>query len=190
MIPENVVKPIAKFTRTLAGSTLLALLLGTLSGTALAQDAAAAEGPLKIAVLDMAAALFNSDKAKEVDAQIRTETAQDEEKVRSLATEATALQEKLQKDDAVMSDAEKRRTNEQIQEIGVQYQFLVQKIQTLLQERREAFQNTYAQNLIQAITEVVEEGQYDIVFRSEVALHYRTSYDITARVTEKLNQQP
>jgi len=181
------VKTIVQFTRTVAGSAMLALLLATLSGATLAQDAGA---PLKIAVLDMAAALFNSDKAKEVDAQIRTETAEDEEKVRSLAAEATALQEKLQKDDAVMSDAEKRRTDEQIQEIGVQYQFLVQKIQTMLQERREAFQNTYAQNLIQAITEVVEEGQYDIVFRSEVALHYRTSYDITARVTEKLNLQP
>lgn len=182
--PENIVKTIAKVTRTLAAQSLLALLLTTLSGFSLAQE------PLKIAVLDMGAALFNSDKAKSMSEQIRGETAADEEKVRALATEATALQEKLQKDAAVMSEAEVRRTNEQIQEIGVQYQFLVQKLQTLLQERQEEFQNTYAPNLIQAIQEVVNEGQYDIVFRSEVALHYATAFDITARVTEKLNAQP
>jgi len=184
MKPEKIVITIARITRTLATQGLLALMLTTLSGVALAQ------APLKIAVLDMGAALFNSDKAKSMTEVIRTETAQDEEKVRALATEATALQDKLQKDAAVMSETEVRRTNEQIQEIGVQYQFLVQKLQTLLQQRQEEFQNTYAPNLIQAIQEVVNEGQYDIVFRSEVALHYATTFDITARVTEKLNAQP
>jgi Skp family chaperone for outer membrane proteins len=89
-----------------------------------------------------------------------------------------------------MSDDEKRKIAEQIEEIGVQYQFLVQKIQTLVEERRQQFQETYAPNLIQAITTVVEEGAYDLVLRSEAALHFRTDYDITARVTEKLNAAP
>jgi outer membrane protein len=175
-------------TKQTAQRAAFVLLLTTAAGSAFAQDTAPA--PLKIAVLDMAGALFNSDKAKAVDEQFRAETAQDEQKVRALAQEATGLQEKLQKDAAVMSEAEQRKVNEQIQEIGVQYQFLVQKLQTQLQERRQAFQDTYAQNLIQAITAVVEEEQFDVVFRAEAALHYRTSYDITARVTEKLNQQP
>ncbi len=148
-----------------------------------------AQAQMKIAVLDMAAALFNSDIAKRVEQEMRTETAEDEQKVRTLAEEATGLQEKLQKDAAVMSEAEQRKVAEQIQEIGVQYQFLVQKIQNLLQERRQAFQQTYAQNLLLAITEVVEQENYDIVFRAEGVLHYQDAFDITARVTEKLNQQ-
>jgi outer membrane protein len=143
-----------------------------------------------VAVLDMNAALFNSEVAKQVDAQVRQETAEDEQKVRALAEEATALQEKLQNDASTMSDDEKRKSAEQIEEIGVQYQFLVQKIQNLVQERRQQFQQTYAPNLIQAITTVVEEGGYDLVLRSEAALHFRTDYDITARVTEKLNAAP
>lgn len=162
------------------------LLVAAFAGPVLAQDAA----PLKIAVLDMAGALFNSERAKVVDAAIKEETAEDEGKIRALAEQAQALQAKLDQDAAVMSEDEKRKTTEQIQEIGVQYQFLVQKIQTLLQERREQFQNTHAQSLIQAIQTVVEEGQYDVVLRAEAALHYRTEFDITARVTEKLNQQP
>jgi outer membrane protein len=156
---------------------------------ALAAGTASAQAPMKIAVLDMAAALFNSDIAKKVEQEMRTETAEDESKVRALAEEATKLQERLQKDAAVMSEAEQRKVADQIQEIGVQYQFLVQKIQNLLQERRQAFQQTYAQNLLQAITEVVEQENYDIVFRAEGVLHYQDAYDITARVTENLNKQ-
>lgn len=170
-------------TRTLVAPGLLAVMLTLLSAGAQAQEG------MKIAVLDLSAALFNSDRAKQIDAQINSETAEDQQKVRTLEGEANALQEKLTKDAAVMSDAEKRRVNEQLQELGVQYQFLVQKMETLFQERREEFQNTYAPNLIQAISAVVEEGKYDMVLRAEVVLHHASVYDITARVTEKLNQQ-
>ena len=159
-----------------------ALILGT--GSVYAQD-----GGLKIAVLDMATALLNSEVAKGVDEELQQETSQDQEKVRNLAEQAQALQEQLQQDAEVMSESEQRRIVGELQELQNQYQFLVQKIQTLIQERRQQFQQTYAPNLVQAISEIVEEEDYDIVFRSEVALHFKSAYDITARVTEKLNQQ-
>jgi outer membrane protein len=186
MAVEGFVKTIKNiFNRTsiVTVKTLFIVWMTVTSSTVLAQ------APLKVAVLDLAAALFNSDVAKNIDQQLRTETAADEQKVRTLGQEATTLNEKLQKDGSVMSDAEKRKIDEQIQEIGVQYQFLVQKVQNLLQERRQQFQQTYAPNLVQAITAVVEEGGYDFVFRSEAVLHYGDANDITARVTEKLNQQ-
>jgi outer membrane protein len=159
-----------------------ALILGT--GSVYAQD-----GGLKIAVLDMATALLNSEVAKGVDEELQQETSQDQEKVRNLAEQAQALQDQLQQDAEVMSESEQRRIVGELQELQNQYQFLVQKIQTLIQERRQQFQQTYAPNLVQAISEIVEEEDYDIVFRSEVALHFKSAYDITARVTEKLNQQ-
>lgn len=167
-------------------TTRILMSLVFLAGTAGVQ---AADAPPKIAVLDMAQALFNSEKAKEVDAEVAAETQEDQQKVRDLATEAQSLQERLQKDAAVMSPAEQKKLNDQIQEIGVQYQFLVQKLQATVQQRREQFQQALAPNLIQAIQAVVEEEGYDIVLRAEVALHYRTAYDITAKVTERLNSQ-
>jgi outer membrane protein len=170
---------------------LLIVLMTTFGSNALlAQETAPVGAPQKVAVLDMAAALFNSDRAKALEQEIQQQTSDDQAKVRSLAEEATGLQDKLQKDAAVMSDDEKRKTAEQIQEIGVQYQFLVEKLQKLVDERRQQFQQTYAPNLIQAITAVVEEGRYDMVFRSEAVLHFSNNeYDITAKVTEKLNAQ-
>lgn len=168
---------------------LTKVIVFTISLLGWGMTAQAQEEGLKIAVLDMNAALFNTEQAKAVDEEMQTETAEDEQKVRDLATQAQNLQQRLQQDGAVMSDAERKRVNDQIQEIGVQYQFLVQKLQETLQQRRQQFQQAYAPNLIQAIQEVVEEDGYDIVLRAEVALYFNTPFDITARVTEKLNQQ-
>lgn len=160
-----------------------ALLFGVGSARVQAQES------LNIAVLDMTSALFNSEVAKLETQMVRSETSEDETRVRSIAEQATALNEKLQKDGAVMSADERRKTTEEIEELGVQYEFLVQKIQRLVQERRQAFQEAYTPNLIQAITSVIEEANYDIVFRAEAVLHYNNANDITARVTAKLNEQ-
>lgn len=159
------------------------LLLGF--GSAVAQ----AQNSLNIAVLDMTSALFNSEVARQEDQKVRSETSADETRIRSIAEQATALNEKLQKDGATMSEEQRRKTAEEIEELGVQYEFLVQKIQRLVQERRQAFQEAYTPNLIQAITAVIEENNYDMVFRAEAVLHYNNAADITAQVTAKLNEQ-
>ena len=154
-----------------------------------ASTASAQNEGLKIAVLDMATALLNSEVAKGVEEELQQETAEDQGKVRNLAEQAQGLQQQLQQDAEVMSESEQRRIVGELQELQNQYQFLVQKIQTLSNERMQQFQQTYAPNLVQAISDVVEEEGYDIVLRSEVALYFDNAFDITARVTEKLNQQ-
>ncbi len=169
-------------------SLLLAMVVSSGAMAAEKTAAAAPAGPpQKVAVLDMGAALFNSDRAKAVDVEMQKQTADDQAKIRALADDGKKLQEKFKKDEAVMSDEEKRKIQEKLQDIGVQYQYIVEKLQKMSQERRQQFQETYAPNLIQAITEVVQEGQYDMVFRTEAVPYYSTGYDITARVTEKLN---
>lgn len=155
----------------------------------LGATAQAADAPLKVAVLDMARALFESEIAKEVDTQFSQQTATDQQKVRDLATQAQSLQQQLQQDGEAMSDDQKQKLASDIESIGVQYQYLVQKLQQQQQQLQQQFQQAYAPNLIQAIQAVVEEDGYDLVLRAEAALHFRTAYDITSKVTARLNQQ-
>jgi outer membrane protein len=171
--------------KKIASSLIVATALALSAGSAFAQS----DSGLKIAVLNMADALLNSDVARGVEQELQTETKEDQDKLRNLATQGQQLQERLQKDGEVMSEAEQRRIVGEIQEIQNQYQFLLQKIQTLSNERRQQFQQTYAPNLVQAISEVVEEEGFDLVIRGEAALFYDNALDITARVTEKLNLQ-
>ena len=176
--------------KTAASALLLAMLVSADASAAQPEPAAGRGAPLqKVAVLDMAAALFNSERAKAVDQEMQRQSADDLAKVRSLADEGKKLQDKLKKDEAAMSEDEKRKNQEKIQEIGVQYQYLQEKLQKLFQDRRQQFQEVYAPNLIKAITEVVEEEKLDMVLQSGAVLHYRNEYNITSRVTEKLNAQ-
>ena len=137
-----------------------------MAGNSVAQDASAGGG-LKIAILDMAAALYNSELAAAVQERLSVETANDSGRIRELAQEGTALQERLRVDAEVLSEAERRTIMEEL----------------------EAFEQTYSSNLIQAISDVVEEQNFDIVLRAEVALFYKGALDITAQVTAKLNAQ-
>ncbi len=169
---------------------ILVLVLSSSGVRAQAElDVQDGDSSFKIGVLDMASALFNSEIARVVDEQVQTETAEDQERVRSLAAEAQTLQERLETDAEVMAEAEQNSIIADIQEIGVQYEFLVQRIEGLVTQRRQEFEQTYSPNLVQAISEVFEEGGYDMVIRAEAVLFFANTLDITAQVTEKLNQQ-
>jgi outer membrane protein len=167
---------------------LMGMLVLMLATTGVVQAADGGSG-LKVAVLNMQEALFNSERAKAADEDMRRETQEDENKIRNLATEAQRLQERLQNDGSTMSAAEQRRANDDLEELAAQYQVLVQRLQNLVQQRQQEFQQALAPNLLQAIEAVVQEDNYDLVLRAEAAIHYRGAFDITARVTEKLNRQ-
>ena len=153
-----------------------------------AQEGLNSDGP-SVAILDMAAALYNSELAAAVQDQLSMETEDDSARIRELAEEGSALQERLTIDAEVMSEAEQREILEELEEIGVQYQYLEQRVESIVQQRREIFEQTYSSNLIQAISDVVEEEDYDVVLRAEVALFFKQTLDITAQVTAKLNEQ-
>lgn len=170
------------------GKSLLLIVGLLLTGVVSAQEVAPT-GRLRVAILDMAAALYNSELASAVQEQLTTDTASDSQRIRDLAAQGTALQQRLSVDAEVLSETERRNIMEQLEEIGVQYQFLENRVDQMVQQRRSMFEQTYSTNLIQAITAVVEEEDFDIVLRAEVALFYKDAMDITARVTAKLNEQ-
>ena len=50
------------------------------------------------------------------------------------------ITERAQKDAAVMSDEEKRKAQTELQDLSVQYQAVGERVNTLLEQRRQAFQ--------------------------------------------------
>jgi outer membrane protein len=169
---------------TLKAASLL--LVAAFASPVIAADAP----PTKIAVLDMAGALFNSDRAKVVNDRIEQETSEDKAKLTSIQEQAKTISDRVQQDAAVMSDEEKRKAQTDLQDLSVQYQTVGERVNTLLEQRRQEFQQQHTQALIQAIQAVIEEGGYTMVIRSEAVLHADNAIDITARVTEKLNSIP
>ncbi len=157
------------------------------AGFLLASGVAMAQQPV-VGVVNLEQALFNSQAAQELQAVIQEEFKDDQDRAELLNTELTALVEKAQRDESIMSDAEKRKVSSDAQEKQVQLQMISERVQAALQERNQAFIDSMRENLSTAIQSVVEEGGYTIVLNADSVAFFDNAFDITGKVTAKLNE--
>lgn len=157
------------------------------AGLVLASGAAFAQQPV-VGVVNLEQALFNSQAAQELQAQIQEEFRDDQQRAERLNTELRELVERAQRDESIMSDSEKRKINSDAQEKQVQLQMISERVQGALQERNQSFIDSMRQNLGAAIQAVVEEGGYTLVLNADSVAFFDNVYDITGKVTAKLNE--
>lgn len=167
-------------------NTFRAILASSALMMVFAAPAAVAE--VKIAVVDVQAAILNSEEAKRLLAQIQEEFKDEEEKIRNIQTEAAVLFERMQKDAEVMSEAEKRRVQQQIESKNNDFVYNRQKLQRLIEERQQELFAGIDQKVQSAIEELVKSDDYDLIVPRQAALYVSEIYNITRKVTEKLNQ--
>ncbi|MAI42145.1 MAG: OmpH family outer membrane protein [Candidatus Azotimanducaceae bacterium] len=143
---------------------------------------------VKVAFVDVQRAILSSEQAKKLQAQIGEEFKDEEAEIRQVSSDATALMQRLQKDSEVMSDSEKMKLSKQIEEKENDFTYLRQKLQNKIQNRQnELFSGTEVR-LQKAIEDLVMSDDYDIILPRNAALYVGDLYDITRKVTEKLNE--
>ncbi len=157
------------------------------AGAILASGSSFAQQPV-VGVVNLEQALFNSQAAQELQAVIQEEFRDDQTRAEQLNTELTELVERAQRDESIMSDAEKRRVSSDAQEKQVKLQMISDRVQAAFQERNQAFIESMRENLGNAIQAVVQEGGYNIVLNADSVAFFDNTYDITAKVTAKLNE--
>ena len=158
-----------------------------LLGFVLWASSSAAE--LKIAVLDTQRALVSSEEAKELLEQLQNELQKDEDAVNALGDEIRALQEKLEKDAEIMSPAERRRAEKDIEDKQIDYQFQVNKLQKELNDRRQELLQVMAPKVSVVLQDLIELEGYDFILDRAALRYVNPKHDITRRVTEKLNEK-
>lgn len=166
--------------KRLAQLSLLVLSLGA---------AAMAAAELKIAVLDTQRALVSSEEAKALLEQAQSELKKEEEEVNALGAEIQALQEKLQTDGEVMSPTEQRKAQKDIEDKRIDYEFLVNKLQKALQDRRQDLLQVMVPKVDAVLKDLIELEGYDLIMERANLRYVNPKHDITRRVTEKLNQK-
>lgn len=158
------------------------------AGLIFASNASMAQSEPVVGVVNLEQALFNSQAAQELQAAINDEFKDDQERADRLNTELRTLSERAQRDESIMSDSEKRKVSADAQEKQVQLQMIAERVQGALQQRNQAFIDSQRQNLGAAIEAVVKEGSYNIVLNAESVAFFDNAFDITAKVTAKLNE--
>ena len=171
-----------------AQGVAFAALLLSMSASLIAEEAAAS----KIAVVDVRIAVLQTELAQSQFADLKK---QDDFKsnmasIESLEVELKEMVETYQKDRAVMSAQKREDEEKRIVEKQKDRNYIASKLQQAQKEWAERSMEDQAQNLTRVLQNLVEEQGIGMLIRADtgVVLHADSSYDISAQVTERLNQ--
>ncbi len=153
----------------------------------LALIAGTAAAELKIAVLDTQRALAESEEAKALIEKINNELKSEQDEVQSLGESLRSLNDKLNKDGEVMSAAEKRKAQKEIEDKQIDYQFLVNKLQKEVNDRRNELLQQMVPKVDAVLKDLIATEGYDMILERGNLRYANTKHDITRKVTEKLN---
>ena len=165
-------KPVRKLTFALIAMTL-------------AVDAFAAEP--KIAVVDPMLAISGTNDYKKAVADLDKDTATDKSKLMKLQGELKVCQQKLGTEASTLSATELASLKTNCDTKSRDYQALGQSYNKVASEREQAILKDIGPKFQKAVEAVAKEAGYDLVVQREAALFFKPEFDISAKVTEKIN---
>ncbi|MCR9277497.1 MAG: OmpH family outer membrane protein [Pseudomonadaceae bacterium] len=144
---------------------------------------------IKIAVVDTQQALVESEEAKSLLEKHRQELEKEESEVRAMADQLRAGQERLQKDAEVMSAADRRAQQKSLEDLQIDYQFRVNKLQKEITDRQNEILQQLLPKVNAVLKDLIELEGYDVIMERSSLRYANPKHDITRRVTEKLNDR-
>jgi len=151
--------------------------------------ATAAAVEMNVAVVNVQKAIADSEEYKALATQAKSEFGPDETAIKALGTEIQTLTDKFTKDSEVMSDAEKRRQQKEIEDKQLDYQFRVNKLQKTAQDRQQEILGQMGPKVEAVLRDLIDAEKYDLILARQSVIHADAKFDITAKVTELLNQK-
>ena len=161
-----------------------AMALGVIAATA---PNAAAE--LKVAVVNTGQAIQQSLEAQAYMEKVEQELDPEQTELRALQDEIQALQQQVADEGDVMSDAARRGIAKDIENKTIDLEFRVQKLNKDVQDRRDELLRMVGPKVQAVVSDMVEVERYDLVFERGSVGYVNPRHDITAKVTEKLNER-
>lgn len=149
---------------------------------------ALAEG--KVAVLDVDRAILQTQeatkrfKALQDQADFKADRAEFE-KLKKLQED---LVKQYQKDLAVMSNDQKEAQHKKIASAQADLEHVGRKLQAAEQEVAQALAQEMAPKLQAVVADIIKSEGIGLLINSKAVMHADTSFNVTAKVTEKLNQ--
>jgi len=160
--------------------TLLAAALMAVSLPAFAET--------RIGVVDLRQALFSSDEAKAFSETLQKDFAGEEAKVREAQEAARKLQERLQKDGAMMNETERNELTAEFQQKVQQFNMLKQRLDNTVAQRKQSFLENARPEVDAAVKELLEENDLDLILPSEAVVYVKPEMNLTSQLLDKLNR--
>ena len=162
------------------------LIATAMLGSAMFSSVAMAEQ--KIAVVDVQgifqAMPMTAEKMKAIEVEFKEQI----EEVNLLQREGQVYAERLQRDAATMSDAEKEDLQKKILSVRTQLAEKGQPLQQEIQRRQNEERNKLLALIKQAIDAVAAKDGYDMVFNANSVAFTSEEHDLSERVLEQVNK--
>ncbi len=165
-----------------------AIKFAVLIMAALWGSTAMAEG--RIAVFNLDAAVLNTDIAKN-----RLEALKNQKEFKSTIAEAESVQkeyqklvEKLQKDMEIMSAEQRQLAKNKIDTKRADLEHLARKIEAAKQQEVQQILQEVGPKLQTLLPEIIKEDNIGLLLPAKAVMHADSSYDITAKVADRLNR--
>lgn len=142
----------------------------------------------RIGVVDLRQALFASNAAQAFSEQLQQDFADEEANVRTVQDEARQLKERLEKDGAMMNETERNTLATEFQEKVQEFNFLKQRLDSTVASRKQAFLEQARPDVDNAVKELLEENDLDLILPSEAVVYVKPEMNLTEQLLEKLNQ--
>lgn len=147
-----------------------------------------ASAETRIGVVDLRQALFSSNDAQSFSEAMQKDFAGDEQKVREAQDAARKLKERLEKDGAMMNESERNKLAGEFQEKVKEFNFLKQRLDTTVNQRKQAFLEEARPEVDAAVQELLEENDLDLILPSEAVVYVKPNMNLTPQLLEKLNR--
>ena len=142
----------------------------------------------RIGVVDLRQALFSSKDAREFSAQMQQDFSGEEAKVREAQEAARKLQERLEKDGAMMNESERNKITAEFQEKVKEFNFLKQRLDSSVANRKQQFLEDARPEVDAAVKELLDEHNLDIILPSEAVVYVKPDMNLTEELLEKLDR--
>ncbi|MEM9623402.1 MAG: OmpH family outer membrane protein [Pseudomonadota bacterium] len=164
------------------------LVMACLTSAAMWSAGAVQAAELNIVVLDSVRAILESDRAKVLIEAANKEMQPEQDALRELADKLQSLQERARTDAEVMSDADKRQIQKELEDLRIDIEFGSQKLQKEAQDKRNEILQVLAPNFEKVRNDLIQVDQIDFILQPQALIYANSKHDITKRVTEKLNE--
>lgn len=159
----------------------------TLALFVVAACAGAQAAELKIAAVDPILAISGTNDYKKAVAELDKDTAGDKSKLMKLQGELNVCKQKLGSESSALSATEQASMKTNCEAKYRDYSSLAQNYNKVAQEREQAILKDIGPKFQKAVEAVAKEAGYDLVLQREAALFLKPEFDISAKVTEKIN---
>ena len=98
------------------------------------------------------------------------------------------LKERLEKDGAMMNESEREKLTAEFQEKVKEFNFLKQRLDSTVAQRKQAFVERARPEVDAAVEELLKENDLDLILPSEAVVYVKPELNLTPQLLEKLNR--